>query len=235
MLVDWCVVFLEKNRTRTHTISLTISPPTAAVEGPPSACNEAFDLSAIQSPHRGHTGAFNTINSTCAGDGAGGNEQLFVSHLPPGHTIKIGLTDTDFDSVHELRVGDTCPGNVTVGCIDDPDGHTIIYHNDGNQEQVVTFLVEFYDQNYSEVDAGHFTLNWEITDSIPASTCDMMLDLADLTSPYNGTTINAYDQVGTSCGAQSDAGNERIFKYLLPAGHGITIGQTDNNFDSVSK
>ena len=178
------------------------------------------------------------MNATC-NTGAGGNDKLFTYTLPAGKYIRIGFTDADFDSVHELRVGDTCPGNVSaqvVECVDDPNGRAIGYYNDGDQEIVVTFLVEFYDQQYATSDLfGNFTLNWEITDSKPSTSCDTVLDLAALTSPYKGRTSNQYSQVGVSCDPKN-GGSEQMFTYLLPSGYGITIGQTsiDTNFITVN-
>ena len=223
----------RKCRAHLHLRSCTHPPSallltTADEKLLPNACEEALDLSALSSPYRTKTGDFDTINATC-NTGAGGNEKMFTYTLPAGKYIRIGFPDADFDSVHELRVGETCRGNMSakvVECVDEPNGRAIVYYNDGDQDIVVTFLVEFYDQEYATSDLfGNFTLNWEITDSKPSSSCDLVLDLTDLTSPYEGRTSDQYDKVGVSCDAEN-GGSEQVFKYLLPAGYGITIGQT---------
>ena len=55
------------------------------------------------------------------------------------------------------------------------------------------------------------------------------LDLSQLTSPYQGSTTNAPNNLALSCGG---SGNEQGFFYLLQPGETIEIGQSTNNYDS---
>ena len=82
-------------------------------------CDKVVDLSEIEG---------NTYDSTTTGNmddyqiscGAYGEEQIFRLPLQPGATIYIRQETNDYDSIHELRAGFECPGEVIVACVDDP-------------------------------------------------------------------------------------------------------------------
>lgn len=67
--------------------------------------------------------------------------------------------DNNYDSVHELRYGGACPGEVLVRCIDDPDIRSPVSwtNNMGDEQQV------FYVQSGFSDDQGDFTISWNFT------------------------------------------------------------------------
>ena len=83
-------------------------------------CNKVVDLSENEEhTYQGDsTGAMNDYQTSC-GNGGPGEEQIFKFLLHPSQTIAIHQ-NPNFDSVHELRVGDECPGEIFVDCVDDP-------------------------------------------------------------------------------------------------------------------
>jgi surface protein len=64
--------------------------------------------------------------------------------------------------------------------------------------------------------------------STASLTMAAVIDLATTASPYSGTTSGNSDDIRV-CGN----GPEQGFSYVLAPGHGITIRQTSNNFDSM--
>ena len=82
-----------------------------------------------RSPYRGSIlGLPNYHVLSCGG---GGSEQAFTYRLPAGHSLSIGQTSNDFDSVQELLVGDKCEGRTSVACVDNPDNSPFYYFNSG--------------------------------------------------------------------------------------------------------
>ena len=48
-----------------------------------------------------------------------GEEQIFKHFVGPGDKIEFRQTSNDFDSIIEIRKGNTCPGDVSMmGCMD---------------------------------------------------------------------------------------------------------------------
>ena len=65
---------------------------------------------------------------------------------------------SDINSIHQLSVGDTCPGRI-IYCVDEPDSHLIEYVNDDFENDVTAyFIIGSVDSN----DVGNFVLEWEI-------------------------------------------------------------------------
>ena len=190
----------------------------------PSMCNSAKDLATLTSPFRGSiTNMANLHTLSC---GSQGNEAAFFYKLPPGYTISIAQIDNNFDSKHELRVGDSCPGNRSLACEDDPDHTTLTYSNEKGREAVtVTFIIDSYDGK-----TGDFTLSWNITNDAKLQTmCEEGVDLARLSSPYQSTARTLYRNTKLSCG---DHGNAELFRYRLPPLMGLAIAQTSESFES---
>ena len=47
-------------------------------------------------------------------------EQIFRHPLKFGETITFTQTENNYDSMHELRAGVECPGEIIVNCVDEP-------------------------------------------------------------------------------------------------------------------
>lgn len=65
--------------------------------------------------------------------------------------------------------------------------------------------------------------------AIPGDTCSMAVNLATLTSPYTASTVGAADNYSL-CGGTG--GPDVIYYISVAAGSTLTIGQTNNNYNS---
>jgi surface protein len=113
-----------------------------------------IDLATTASPYSGAT-AGNADDTNVCGSGP---EQGFSYLLAPGHGITIGQTANSFDSMHTLRHGGQYPGEVSVGCIEDPEAESqkMEFTNEGVEDVTVYFIVDATRSG----EAGAFTLEW---------------------------------------------------------------------------
>lgn len=65
---------------------------------------------------------------------------------------------------------------------------------------------------------------------LEGNNCELIQDLATLTSPYSGTTIGYSNTFTNSC--LTGTGGDRIFKIDVPNGSQLFIGQSTNGYDS---
>ena len=76
----------------------------------------------------------------------------------------MALNDTpyyflsDYDTMHQLSVGGSCPGETVISCLDDPDTEPMSYTNDGSESVTAFFIVDAYSNGI-----GPFTLQWDLT------------------------------------------------------------------------
>jgi hypothetical protein len=115
-----------------------------------------IDLATTTSPYTGST-AGNADDIHVCGHG---REQGFSYDLAPGHGITIGQAFNSFDSMHTLRHGGQYPGEVSVGCIEDPDDESLKmdFTNEGVEDVPVYFIVDASRSG----EAGTFTLEWRL-------------------------------------------------------------------------
>ena len=124
---------------------------------PEDSCSVAVDLNEESSPVSGTLiGHGDAFTLACA-SGDDGPERVYSLDVPAGYNLQIGMSENDFDSRHELRFGGDCPGTELVQCIDDPDDTEMSFQNDGEDNQVVFFVVGAYSS------PGGFTVAWELT------------------------------------------------------------------------
>jgi len=122
----------------------------------PSICEKVIDLRA----QGGNTLTATTTNKgnqyepTCRR--AGLNEQMFKHLVRPGETFRIYQSHNNYDSVHELSVGNDCQNREVVECTDDPDDKTMYYTNNSSRDKYAFFMVDAYSGS------GQFTLDWGI-------------------------------------------------------------------------
>lgn len=88
------------------------------------------------------------------------------------------------------------------------------------------FITSFYDEGESDP-TNTVSVNWEELN--PGDKCTNAQNLANLTSPYSGST-SGYAADFTTCSMGNSP--DRIFYIDVPAGSILSIGQTYNNFDS---
>lgn len=62
--------------------------------------------------------------------------------------------------------------------------------------------------------------------------CTTAVSLNDLRSPYHGTTVGKSDTHTPSCGG---GGNDQVFRFSLPAGSSLSIGQTRADFAGTAE
>lgn len=62
--------------------------------------------------------------------------------------------------------------------------------------------------------------------------CTTAISLNDFLSPYYGTTVGKFNTQTPSCGG---GGNDQIFRYSLPAGFTLYIGQTNADFGGIAE
>ena len=86
---------------------------------------------------------------------------------------------------------------------------------------------------YVRQDCGSsdYSLNANVAKFIPGDVCENVIDLATLTSPFNGTTTGANHNFTNTCAA----GNicpDLIYSIQVPNLYTLVIGQTANGYDS---
>ena len=116
-----------------------------------------MNLSSISSPFSGTTtGARNDYSTQCGG--GAGPERIFYLDMKPGDTLTIAQISNQFDSVHQLAYGGSCPGTNSIDCTDDPDTQSSSWTNYFDAVERVYFMIDAYSTGY-----GDFTIVWNIS------------------------------------------------------------------------
>ena len=86
---------------------------------------------------------------------------------------------------------------------------------------------------YVRQDCGSsdYSLNANVAKFIPGDVCENAIDLATLTSPFNGTTTGANDNFTNTC-AGGNSSSDLVFTIDVPDLYTLVIGQTANGYDS---
>jgi len=86
---------------------------------------------------------------------------------------------------------------------------------------------------YVRQDCGSsdYSLNATLAKFIPGDVCENVINLATLTSPYNGTTTGANDNFTNTC-AGGNSSSDLVFTIDVPDLYTLVIGQTANGYDS---
>ncbi|WP_298118815.1 GEVED domain-containing protein, partial [Flavobacterium sp.] len=98
----------------------------------------------------------------------------------------------------------------------------------------ITPLTTYYLHVRSECVAGSDYSSWATSapfQYIPGDTCSSAINLATLTSPYNGTTVGATNDFTNTC-ASGNTSPDLVYYIDVPAGYTLVIGQTANGYDS---
>lgn len=183
-------------------IFLLFEPFTLAVTG--NACSDSISsflisLEMLDSPYSGST--TNTFDSAISLD-CGGNqasETIYSWIIPVNNTFNVWLENisSQFNSIHELRIGDSCPGDTVIKCIDSldaRDGALITWVNDDHDvnERTVYLIVD----GYRTGDVGSYDVVWEILDSCsrrlieehPNCNGNLHGDNCTFACPYSGSS-----------------------------------------------
>jgi len=86
---------------------------------------------------------------------------------------------------------------------------------------------------YVRQDCGSsdYSLNATLAKFIPGDVCENVINLATLTSPYNGTTTGANNNFTNTC-AGGNSSSDLVFTIDVPDLYTLVIGQTANGYDS---
>ena len=86
---------------------------------------------------------------------------------------------------------------------------------------------------YVRQDCGSsfFSSNATLAKFTPGDVCENVIDLATLTSPFNGTTTGANDNFTNTC-AGGNSSPDLIYSIQIPNLYTLVIGQTANGYDS---
>jgi hypothetical protein len=138
-------------------------------------------------------------------------------------------------------------GDTQINCVDGDSNAeecaTETYTNDGSSSVVVYFVVKGYNsgENADFTIAG--TLENRSTVAIASHTSTPtesptrgsgIINLKSISSPYTGSTSGRRDDAQVcKATAYTTGGKGQSFWMELPPGFNITIGQTDNNFNST--
>jgi hypothetical protein len=213
--------------------------PTSDVELDSDACPGVLHLAALTSPYSGSTrNAPDFFAPSCTSSSQAGDVVLMYT-LAAGSSIRLRQPTNDYDSIHELRYGGDCPGENTVQCFDDPDRIMVEWTNGGDAAEDV-----YYIQTGFYASEGAFTVEWEVTAPGEASqwlseleldsdSCSGVLHLADMTSPYTGSTRDAFNFVIPSCAAAGNLAGDVVLVYTLAPGSTIRLRQPTNDYDSI--
>jgi PKD repeat protein len=164
----------EDSITKTNYITVTTSLPG-------EDCSSAQNLANLTSPYSATTIGYRNDFSTC---GYNSPDRIFFIDVPAGNTLKIGFTYTNYDAMHSIRVGGSCPGSTIIVCTDS-DIQTHTYTNSSGVKERIYFIAAGW-SSYS----GNFTLAWELlAPSIPVANF-----AANDTSLVMGTYVYFTDQ-----------------------------------------
>jgi predicted outer membrane repeat protein len=137
-----------------------------------AACGDSvIDLTELISPFSLSISASEIFNFSTCGEG---RAAIFTAQLAAGDTITIGMISTNYDSVHEARWGESCPGQTGIACTDDPDTSQQTWNNNQGRTQSFFFIVNSY--AYAEnTHKDGFTLSWQLSTTtstnIPRGSC----------------------------------------------------------------
>ncbi|HMI07566.1 MAG TPA: T9SS type A sorting domain-containing protein [Flavobacterium sp.] len=140
-------------------------------------------------------------------------EQFFVAVAIGSLGSAFSLTVSDDQGSDTQSVSD--PGVVTFGPY--PNATPVIF-TVANDQDPNCFLTSAPQTQFICAPVNNF--------------CDHAIDLSLETSPLNGTTIGATNQNNPSCTNNGTSGDV-YYSILVPNGNTLTIGQTDNDFDSM--
>jgi len=121
-----------------------------------NVCAKVVDLGELDgdSATFSTTGAGDQYQTSCGGNG---EERIFQMLVQPGYVFGIRQISNDYDSRHELSVGESCENRQRViDCVDDPDDRIMSYTNKDGRPMYAFFVVDAYGTG-----SGTFTLNWQ--------------------------------------------------------------------------
>jgi hypothetical protein len=167
----------------------TTSPRFRYLRG--DTCVTAISLDALTSPYSSTTvGAGADFAPSCRESEA--PELVYSLTVPNGYTVTIGLTESDYDSVHSVFYG-SCDTQTSLECTDDELGD-VVWENTTGSSQTVYWVQD----GWADTSEGTFTLAWALVGPV---TCDKPRDLeVNLTSLTNANISWTVPNTGSPVG-----------------------------------
>jgi len=138
--------------------TITSVPQTQLVCAPANNfCSSAIDLGLETSPLSGTTiNATNQNVPSCSFNNQSGDVYYSMT-VPPGSTLTINQTESDYESVVSIFIGD-CTDPLDLTCIDYGD-RSFIFMNGFEEEKTLYWVQDGFNGQ-----TGNFTLEWFMTD-----------------------------------------------------------------------
>ncbi|MCF8368918.1 MAG: S8 family serine peptidase [Bacteroidales bacterium] len=196
---------------------------------PGEDCASAQDLASLTSPYNATTSGYADDFSFC-GMGAS-PDRIFYIDVPNGQGIEIWQSFNDFNSVHTLRHGGSCPGTTEIGCIDDDDYTPINWTNLSGTEERVWFIV-----GGNSTSSGDFTLEWTFTDPIVSLPYTQNFDTQEYwtTSGVNASIWELGDQTNGAYGPASGHSGNTVYGTVLNTNYALDGIQAYCNSPRIS-
>ncbi|KAK3275063.1 hypothetical protein CYMTET_16786 [Cymbomonas tetramitiformis] len=121
---------------------------------------------------------------TALGDGF---EKVYYKDLAAGSLFIIHQTTNDYDSVHYLRRGWSCPGYEEITCVDDPDDSPLWTVASSRSDERIYYIQD----SYLGSEYGSFTLKYFYYLQgyfTGCTTCGYSTTASDVQNPYNCAT-----------------------------------------------
>lgn len=138
--------------------TITSVPMTQTVCAPSNNfCSSAIDLSLETSPLNGTTINSTNQNIPSCTFGNQSGDVYYSMTVPPGSTLTINQTESDYESVISIFIGD-CDDPLNLTCIDYGD-RTFTFDNGFEEEKILYWVQDGFNGQ-----TGNFTLEWFLTD-----------------------------------------------------------------------
>ncbi|WP_290842196.1 GEVED domain-containing protein [Flavobacterium sp.] len=168
----WSVV--SSNGTDTSAGCQTFSFTTGALPAN-DVCSGALSLDALTSPISGSTyGASDNFTPSCGLSGSVGPDLFYSITVPANYTLVIGLTASNYDSVHAIFYG-SCGTQTQIACVDTEVINQTWANTTGATQTV------YWVQDAWSTGTGQYTLAWTLTPPpvtvtgfTPASVCGQL-------------------------------------------------------------
>jgi hypothetical protein len=186
----------------------TIPPPPAN-----DNCSGVIDLGTLSSPLTASTtSANNDFDQDCLTN-PGAPDIVYSILVPDGQELTIGQTSNAYDSKHRVAYGASCPGDILIACVDDPDVGDVIWLNDTGSDQTVYWI-----QSAFSTGSGEFTLAWSV--NVP---CDA--DAGTLIADENPVELNGTATISATEDTAPVVPPGYQVLYVLTSGAGLLIEQ----------
>jgi len=166
--------------------SWVTSAPFGSV-APGDTCATSLDLSTLTSPYTSTTvGATdNFYYPECDGE-TGAPDQVYYITVPNNMTLTISQTN-NYDSLHRVAYGGSCPGATLIACVDIEEEDAIVWTNTTGTGRRVYWVQDGYNGG------GAYTLTWSLT-----NVCATAAPTASAQSLPAGSTVAALTATGTA-------------------------------------